>query len=487
MKRITFTYFLFIIILYCSPVIAQNNSWQLVWQDEFTHGIGPDWVFEIGTGANGWGNNELQYYRRENASVENGNLVITARRENFGGRNYTSARMKTQGRKSWRYGKIEARIALPSFQGSWPAFWMLGESISSIGWPACGEIDIMEHINTDPNIHGTIHWRGNNGQHAMYGRSTGTDVTRFHVYSVEWNDKSIQWFVDGRKYNEANIENGINGTHEFHDDFFILLNMAIGGNWPGFVVDNSAFPAKMYVDYVRVYQQNPGSGPPPAPFTRTIEAETFTAQSGGMQLEPCVEGGLNVGYIETADWMAFSNINFPSTGNYLIEYRVASAVNGARLSADLQAGTILLGEVNIPNTGGWQNWTTVSHTVHIHAGTYNFGIYAQSGGWNINWLKITKLNHTAARLSSEGLRSHDTQSKNNATYTVFPNPARDKLNVFIEDGTPLTTRIINMQGQEVLTTGINNGSVDISSLDRGMYFIQVNTDRKTVVHRFIKE
>ncbi len=485
MDRLISTYFLFIITFYCSPLIAQNSSWQLVWQDEFTHGIGPDWVFETGTGANGWGNNELQYYRRENASVENGNLVITARRENFGGRSYTSARMKTQGRKSWRYGKIEARIALPSFQGSWPAFWMLGESISTVGWPSCGEIDIMEHINTDPDIHGTIHWRDHTGQRAMFGRSTGTDVTQFHIYSVEWDDKSIQWFVNGRKYNEANIENGINGTHEFHENFFILLNMAIGGNWPGFAVDNNAFPAKMYVDYVRVYQRNGGGGT--APFTRQVEAESFFAQSG-VQLEPCVEGGLNVGYIETADWMAYSNINFPSTGNYLIEYRVASAVNGARLSADLQAGAIQLGEVGIPNTGGWQNWTTVSHTVYVNAGTYNFGIYAQSGGWNINWWKITKLNSSSARISSaKNLDTHDSEPLNSSTYTIFPNPAKDKLNISIKESTVYTAHILDMQGREVLRTGINEGSVDISSLEEGMYFIQFQADSETIMHRFIKE
>ena len=484
MERITSTYFLLILVFGCSPLLAQNNGWQLVWQDEFTHGIGPDWVFETGTGSNGWGNNELQYYRRENASVENGNLVITARRENFGGRSYTSARLKTQGRKSWRYGKIEARIALPSFQGSWPAFWMLGESISSVGWPSCGEIDIMEHINRDPDIHGTIHWRDHNGQRAMYGQSTGTDVTQFHTYSIEWNDQNIQWFVDGRKYNEANIENGINGTHEFHENFFILLNMAIGGNWPGFVVDNNAFPAKMYVDYVRVYQQNGGGGT--APFTRQVEAETFFAQSGGMQLEPCSEGGLNVGYIETADWMAFNAINFPSTGNYLIEYRVASAVNGARLSADLQAGTIRLGEVSIPNTGGWQNWVTVSHTAYVNAGTYNFGIFAQSGGWNINWWKITKLNASSARLSSKSFDARDNELKNEA-YTIFPNPARDRLNVLIKEGAAHNVLILNMKGQAVLRTEIHEGSVDISSLEKGHYLLQAHTDSEMIMHRFVKE
>ena len=136
---------------------AQAQNWQLVWQDEFTNGIGPHWRFETGTGSGGWGNNELQYYRRENASVENGQLVITARREDFGGMRYTSARMTTQGLATFKYGRVEARIKAPSSSGTWPAFWMLGSNITSVGWPASGEIDIMEHVNADPDIHGTIH------------------------------------------------------------------------------------------------------------------------------------------------------------------------------------------------------------------------------------------------------------------------------------------------------------------------------------------
>ena len=243
---------LYLFVLIAGLVDAQN--WQLVWSDEFTNVIGPNWVFETGTGNSGWGNNELQYYRQENATIENGALVITAKKENFGDAEYTSARLKTQGLKSWTYGKIEARISLPSFQGSWPAFWMLGENITSVSWPACGEIDIMEHINTSNEIHGTIHWQDHNFQYAHYGIGTSINMSGYHTYWVEWDDKFIKWFIDGVQFHIVNIENGVNGTSEFHNDFFILLNMAIGGNWPGFSVDATAFPAKMYVDYVRVYQ-----------------------------------------------------------------------------------------------------------------------------------------------------------------------------------------------------------------------------------------
>ncbi len=358
--------------------LAQAQSWQLVWSDEFNGSIGPNWVFE--TGAGGWGNNELQYYRRENATVENGALVITAKRENFGGASYTSARMKTQGLKTFRFGRIEARMKLPSFLGAWPAFWMLGANLPQVGWPASGEIDVMEHVNDENKVYGTIHWQDHTGAYAQYGGNTATTVTDWHVYAVEWDTNTIRWFVDGNKYHEVNIANGVNGTDEFQKDFFLLLNFAVGGNWPGFNVNNAALPARMYVDYVRVYAPT---------WSRQIEAEAFSAQAG-VQTEACTEGGLNVGWIDTNDWMAYNSITFPSSGNYRVEYRVASP-SGGTLSLDLNAGSIQLGQLGVPSTGGWQNWTTVSHTVNINAGTYNVGVFAPKGGWNLNWIRFTKL------------------------------------------------------------------------------------------------
>jgi beta-glucanase (GH16 family) len=298
--------------------------------------------------------------------------------------------MKTQGRKSWTYGKIEARIAIPAFSGAWPAFWMLGDNISTVNWPACGEIDIMEHVNNDANAVGTIHWQGPDGGHASYGSSTPVNVTGYHTYTIEWSPSSIKWFVDGAQYNEANIANNINSTEEFHRNFFILLNFAIGGNWPGFNIDNNAFPAKMYVDWVHVYQGG-GTNPPPT-WSQTVQAESYSSMLG-VQTETTTDagGGQNVGYIETGDWMAYNSITVPTSGSYKIEYRVASLSGGGRLSQDLNAGAIVLGAVDVPSTGGWQNWTTISQTVNINAGTYNFGIYAAAGGWNINWFRITKL------------------------------------------------------------------------------------------------
>src|SRR5690606_7300358 len=129
-----------------------------------------------------------------------------------------SAKLKTQGKRSFKYGRIEARISAPSSMGMWPAFWMLGSNINSVGWPACGEIDILEHVNTDSSIHGTIHWLDHNNTYANYGTSTPTNVTAYHVYAIEWTPTEIRWYIDGYQYHVANIYGGINGTHEFHND-----------------------------------------------------------------------------------------------------------------------------------------------------------------------------------------------------------------------------------------------------------------------------
>jgi beta-glucanase (GH16 family) len=307
------------------------QTYQLVWSDEFNGSIGPDWVFE--TGGGGWGNNEKQYYQQQNATVSNGILAITARKESVGGMPYTSARMITAGRKSFQYGRIEARIKTPKGQGLWPAFWMLGANIGdpAFGWPKCGEIDIMEQINNDATTLGTPHW-DNNGWVYQPG-STPTNTTDYHIFSVTWDSSAIKWFVDGIQYHTLNIQNNVNSTEEFHKPFFILLNVAVAGNLPGQTVDESRLPAQMLVDYVRVYQL---TGAPPAcsgsynPLG-TIQAESYCTMSG-IQTEACTDagGGQNVGYIDANDWMGY-RVNVPSAGSYTIQYRVASQNGGGSI------------------------------------------------------------------------------------------------------------------------------------------------------------
>jgi beta-glucanase (GH16 family) len=236
-------------------------TYQLIWSDEF-NGTGVNtgnWNLDNG---NPNVNNEKEYYQAANATVTGGNLVITARQQSMGGQPYTSAKLQTYGKFSTTYGRIEARIKLPMVQGTWPAFWMLGNSINQgTPWPNCGEIDIMEHVNTTNTILGTMHWNSGNG-HAQYGSSTTTTPGDFHVYAVEWDNQSIRWYVDNTLYVTGNIAGNINNTGAFHSPFYLILNLAIGGDLPGSTIDNASLPTTMTVDYVRVYNIINTTGPP---------------------------------------------------------------------------------------------------------------------------------------------------------------------------------------------------------------------------------
>lgn len=246
----------------------------LVWSDEFdgATGTAPDpakWGYDlgIGPGRDGWGNQELQTYtnRTANASLDGeGHLAIKANRENFTGvdgfgRAYTSARLVTRGKFEPTYGRIEARIKVPFGQGIWPAFWMLGSNISSVGWPACGEIDVMEHIGREPStVYGTLHGPGFSGAQGLSDSLTLLDGKKFaddfHIFEVEWNPRDISFYVDGLHYHtRKSPEFTGNRQWVFDHPFYLLLNVAVGGQWPGNPDATTVFPQTMMVDYVRVY------------------------------------------------------------------------------------------------------------------------------------------------------------------------------------------------------------------------------------------
>lgn len=271
---LTFSAFLTLLLASCSAAFAAGtNEWKLVWADEFDgQGVAdparPDpkkWTFDLG--GNGWGNNELQAYTRrpENVRVENGHLVIEARRESFQGkdgprRDYTSARLKTLGLASWTYGRIEARIKVPQGQGIWPAFWMMGTNISKVGWPTCGEIDVMEIIGKEPStLHGTIHGPGHSGAGGISHKTTLPDGKKFaddfHLFAVEWTTEKITWFLDGMAYASVTPDRLPKGAKwVYTGPQFLLLNLAVGGHWPGNPDATTTFPQRLLVDYVRVYQ-----------------------------------------------------------------------------------------------------------------------------------------------------------------------------------------------------------------------------------------
>ncbi|MGI4832109.1 MAG: carbohydrate-binding protein [Janthinobacterium lividum] len=451
---------------------TQAQTYQQVWADEFTNGISSSWQFETGNN-NGWGNSEQEYYQRANATVVGGVLQITAKKESVGGFKYTSARMKTQGLKDFKYGRMEARMKLPLGQGLWPGFWMLGSNINSVPWPKCGEIDIMEHVNADNTIFGTAHWDSNG--HAQYGQTTTVaNPADWHVYSVEWTPTYIKWFVDGAQYCVIDITNGTGSTEEFQNPFFLLLNLAVGGNLPGQTVDESKLPATMQVDYVRVYQLASGS----TASSVTLQAESANVNSG-MVVETCTDtgGGQDMGYIDQGDYLVFNNVNFPTSGSYLIEYRVASGASGGTISSDLNAGSTQLGSTTVPGTGGWQTWTTVSKTVTVNAGTYNFGVYAQTGGYNLNWVRITK--QGTARVG-ETLATNAAATP--AGLTLYPNPQRagEVLKLALpayNPAAPAQVRLLDTQGREVWRTTATSATVEVAPalrLSSGLYLVQVS-------------
>jgi beta-glucanase (GH16 family) len=243
---------------YTSPLTYPNYT--LVWQDEFNgSSLSSDWTYDIGTGSWGWGNNELQYYTNQNAIVANGVLEIKAKQEQFNGQAYTSSRIKTQGLKSWKYGRVDIRAALPYGQGMWPALWMLGDNITSAGWPACGEIDIMEMKGgagaNDRTTYGTIHWQ-DNGTHAQYGGTktlaSGKFADEFHVFSIVWDQVGIHWLLDNVEFKSVSTTPA--ELSEFQEKFFLIFNVAVGGNFAGNPDGTTVLPQSMYVDYVRVFQ-----------------------------------------------------------------------------------------------------------------------------------------------------------------------------------------------------------------------------------------
>lgn len=256
--------FIVLCFAYCSTSqkITDTQDWKLSWSEEFNYNGLPDttkWSFEVG--GHGWGNNELQYYTRasiNNAEVSNGSLKIKALRQKIGNREYTSARLVSKGKADFTYGKIEIMAKLPAGRGLWPAIWMLGTNIKTVGWPECGEIDIMEHVGFEKDsVLGTIHTKAYNH---IKGTQKGKKIfianpyDTYHLYSIEWTPERVDFFLDNNLYYHVQNEHKTTAEWPFDSPFFLLMNIAVGGNLGGKQgVDTTVFPAAMEVDYIRVY------------------------------------------------------------------------------------------------------------------------------------------------------------------------------------------------------------------------------------------
>ena len=522
-KNLKTVYLLFLILIICVQFsITKAQNYKLVWSDDFDSSSldMSKWNYDIGTGTGGWGNNELQYYtdRDTNISIKNGNLIIRALKESYGGENYTSARIETQNKYSITYGKIESRIKLPYGRGMWPAFWMLGDDITTVSWPACGEIDIMEMVGgngtngstilSDATVYGTAHW-SSGGSHAQHGGSyslpSGKFADNYHTFTVTWIPQLITWYVDGHQYASLSITSS--DLNAFQKSFYILFNLAVGGNWPGSPDSTTEFPQTMMVDYIRVYkdtsQQNaavtlsepkdssafnansdieitaeanayagtvtnieffqdnipigetnvspyqmnwknvlPGNyhisavatnsegykfgsnyynvivgnganeapaGGTPAAIPGTIEAENFdlggqniayfdsdTSNKGAeyrlndfVDIEACSDtgSGYDVAWIAQNEWLKYS-VDVKTAGTYLVEGRVASAGSSGAFKVEID-GNDITGIINVPNTGDWQTWTTVtSKSFQLSGGIHTLKILMTGDNFNLNKIYV---------------------------------------------------------------------------------------------------
>lgn len=383
---------------------AQAADMTLVWSDEFDYTGLPDatkWSYDVG--GSGWGNNELQYYteeRLENARVEAGVLVIEAIKEAYGrSSQYTSARLISKEKGDWLYGRFEIRAKLPSGRGTWPAIWMLPTDWVYGGWPDSGEIDIMEHVGYDMNvIHGTVHTEDFN--HVL-GTQVGTSIeatnvdTEFHLYSLEWRPNRIDVFLDETLYfSFANDGNG-SASWPFDQRFHLLLNIAIGGSWGGVNgVDDSIFPQRMEVDYVRVYELADLSTDIEIPVPGRFEAEDFSANFGvRTQTTTDAGGGLNLGYLADGDWMEYL-LMVETAGRYALDVRYASPNGTAGLTATVADGEPWTRMFTVA-TGGWQNWSTATlGEFNLPAGKSTLRITAvipTTDDINLNWFELRLL------------------------------------------------------------------------------------------------
>lgn len=579
----------------------------LVWSDEFNGTTLDESSWTRETGGGGWGNNELQFYtdRTVNSYLENGVLVIKAMQENYGGRNYTSARLKTQGKRFFKYGKIEARMRLPYGQGIWPAFWTLGESISSVGWPACGEIDIMEMLGHENfKSYGTTHW-DNNGQHSYqggsYSLSSGTFSDSYHLFSIIWDEQSIRWYVDNNLFYTISITSPF--MSELRQNHFIILNVAVGGNWPGYPDPTTVFPQYMYVDYVRVYRDTSAGNPVvnisspeqnanfpegsdiiisadvsgfanpiqyvefyqgdariaidsqepysfiwqavyegaytltakakdntgllvssqsvnitvgqgyshspylgrPVMLPGVIEMENYDLggegiayhdsdplinqgnqygnyyrMNEGVDLQPTTDAGEghNLGWSANGEWVNYY-IEVSQTGYYSLTSRVASPNSNGVFRIEID-GIDKTGNINIPQTGDWQNWiNVVNDNIYIEQGVHMLTFHVVNSGFNINKIIVT---FSTTDVEDESGNPFDFELYNN-----YPNPFNPTTKIKYSVPADLnltnnnvTLKVFDSLGNYIativddqLSPGIYESEFNARHLSSGIYFYQL--------------
>ena len=423
-KILPFTVFL---AAHASPAIAQE-AWEVVWEDNFEGSTlsSENWSYQTGNGSayglpSGWGNNERQYYTNlsSNLVVSDGTLKIIARDQSLGGADYTSARIRTLNKQEFLYGRFEARMKLPSTPGIWPAFWMLPTDSPYGGWASSGEIDILESVNYADRMYGTLHFGANWPQNQSAGPrlQDGRDFSdEFHVYSVDWDPDSFTWSIDGvpfgtltsSQWYSANAP--ANPRAPFDSPFHILLNVAVGGDFPGNPNGASSFPQTLEVDYVRVSRraQLPFGGVAHAipgviegeDFDMGIEGQSYhdcdpVNQGGqyrdtGVDIELSSESGYNIGWMCPGEWLEYS-VDVQQAGVYNLEARIASQSTGGSFRIE-RDGVDLTGAVTFGATGGWQSWQSAHASLELEAGEQVLRFVNLGGGddeYNFNSMTFT--------------------------------------------------------------------------------------------------
>ncbi len=415
MLKVRNTIFLFLIFF--TQIFPQN--YKLVWSDEFNDSTlnQANWTYEIGNN-NGWGNGELEYYtnRLQNCSEHNGILNITAQKESYYNYGYTSTRIKTQGKFSIAYGKIEARMKLPFGQGMWPAFWMLGDNITQVSWPYCGEIDIMEMIGGqggENTVYGSAHWYGGNYSKS-YKLASGTFADAFHVYDVTWTPTQIVWHVDGIIYNTLDITPS--ALNAFQKKFFIILNLAVGGGWPGNPDSTTIFPQSLQIDYVRVYADS--ASYPSTTIESPLNNSTFNANSnilitanasypkGDIKKVEFYQDHEKIGETDVSPYqMTWNNV---SAGNYKIR-SIAYTNDGLSIKSDFTNITV----------GGGANASPYGGTPAQIPGTIEAENY-DLGGQNVSFGSTAAINTGGFYRLSDGIDIEQCTDINGG-YDVFNN------------------------------------------------------------------
>lgn len=344
-----------LLFLICLLAIISNDlfaqDYQLIWSDEFNGSMldNSKWEHQIGNGSGGWGNNEKQYYRAENTVVSNGYLTITAKKENYNNFNYTSSRIRTINKGDWKYGKFEMRAKMPGGKGIWPAFWMMPTESIYGGWAASGEIDIMEYLGHETKkVYGTIHyggsWPNNKSSGGSYSLTSGGFNDDFHTFTLIWEERKMEWFVDGILYSTKTNWNtaGHSFPAPFDQKFHFILNLAVGGNWPGYPDETTAFPQEYVIDYVRVYQTITG-----------INEEEFIPN----------------------DFSLSQNYPNPFNGQTIINYNVSKTCHVKLILSDMLGRTIT---ILVDKTQGPGSYSVSLDASNISSGIYVYSLYTEN-------------------------------------------------------------------------------------------------------------